>query len=144
MGSGAAPPSSVWAGVGAGVGHWSFAARVRSRWCQLGGSGVTRTTVISRRCPFVAANPPCAVAKLHPHLNAGKNTSIVTVMPRTPCSSVQFDSGDRWELGLRWALSINAAAVACLVTWSDRRLRVMRERRRTVRRWIEKERRRLE
>ena len=63
-------------------------------------------------------NPPCAVAKLHPHLNAGKNTSIVTVMPRTPCSSVQFDSGDRWELGLRWALSVNAAAVACLVTWS--------------------------
>jgi hypothetical protein len=41
-------------------------------------------------------NPPCAVAKLHPHLNAGKNTPIVTVMPRTPCSSVQFDSGDRW------------------------------------------------
>ena len=48
------------------------------------------------------------------------------------------------ELGLRWALSVNAAAVACLVTWSGRRLRVMRERRRTVRRWIEKERRRLE
>jgi hypothetical protein len=111
MGSGVAPPSSIWADVRAGVGHWSFAARVRSRWCQPGGSGVTRTTVISRRCPFVAANPPCAVAKLHPHLNAGKNTSIVTVMPRTPCSPVQFDSGDRWELGLRWALSVNAAAV---------------------------------
>jgi hypothetical protein len=42
-----------------------------------------------------AMNPSCAVAKLHPHLNAGKNTSIVTVMPRTPCSSVQFDSGAR-------------------------------------------------
>jgi hypothetical protein len=39
MGSGAAPPSLVWAGVGAGVGHWSFAARVRSRWCQPGGRG---------------------------------------------------------------------------------------------------------
>jgi hypothetical protein len=86
----------------------------------------------------------CSPSGVGAHLNAGKNTSIVTVMPRTPCSSVQFDSGDRWELGLRWALSVNAAAVACLVTWSGRRLRVMRERRRTVRRWIEKERRRLE
>jgi hypothetical protein len=26
-------------------------------------------------------NPPCAVAKLHPHLNAGKYTSIVIAMP---------------------------------------------------------------
>jgi hypothetical protein len=51
-----------------------------------------------RDCPITIGtgrHPPCAVAKLRPYLNVGKNTSIVTVMPRTPCSSVQFDSGAR-------------------------------------------------
>jgi hypothetical protein len=51
-----------------------------------------------RDCPITIGtgrHPLCTMAKLRPYLNAGKNTSIVTVMPCTPCSSVQFDNGAR-------------------------------------------------